>query len=77
MKNSLNYTTTEINREYLIKVNGRTENGYLNKLVGVRGLLALVGIDRANKMLARAYACAGDVCRFKVYGGIQVSFYIH
>lgn len=76
MKN-LNYTTTEINRDYLIKVCGRTAAGYINKLVGVAGLLTLVGIDRANKMLARAYACTGDVCRCKVYGGIQVSFYIH
>lgn len=76
MKN-LNYTTTEINRDYLIKVCGKTAAGYINKLVGVAGLLALVGIDRANKMLARAYACTGDVCRCKMYGGIQVSFYIH
>ena len=77
MKKSLNYSTTEINREYLIKVSGRTNNGYINKLVGVRGLLDLIGIERANKMLARAYACTGDVCRCKVYGSISVSFYIH
>ena len=76
MQNVLNYTTAEINREYRIKVNGRTAEGYLNKLVGVKGLLEYIGVERANKYIARANACLGDVCRCKVYGGLQVSFYI-
>jgi len=74
MKKELSYSTTEINREYLIKVSG---NGY-NTLVGVAGFLALVGVQRANKMLERAAQCLGDVQRCKVYGtGLQVSLYIH
>ena len=73
-KKQLNMTETQINREYLIKVKG---NGY-NTLVGVAGLLALVGVEKANKMLDRANKCLGDVCRCAVYGtGLQVSFYIH
>lgn len=72
----LNYEPAQIVRDYRIKVNGRTSDGYVNKLVGVAGLLSLVGFERANKMLDRAYAChVGDVCRCKVYGGVQVSFY--
>lgn len=67
-------TTAAINREYKIKVHGQG----LNTLVGVSGLLALVGVERAAKMLTRANACAGDVCRCRVYGqDTQVSFYIH
>lgn len=73
----LNYKPAQIVKDYLIKVSGRTEAGYVNKLVGVAGLINLVGTERANKMLDRAYACLGDVCRCKVYGGIQVSFYVH
>lgn len=73
-KKQLHMTETQINREYLIKVKG---NGY-NTLVGVAGLLALVGVEKANKMLDRANKCLGDVCRCAVYGtGLQVSFYIH
>ena len=67
-------TTAAINREYKIKVHGQG----LNTLVGVSGLLALVGVERSAKMLARANACAGDVCKCRVYGqDMQVSFYIH
>lgn len=67
-------TTAQINFNYLIKVKGQG----LNQLVGVAGLLALVGIERASKMIARANACLTDVCKCRVYGqDLQVSFYIH
>lgn len=66
-------SVSQINREYLIKVTGE---GY-NQLLGVGGLLQMVGLQRATKMLQRANVCAGDVCRCKVYGGVQISFYIH
>ena len=67
-------TTAQINREYLMKVHGQG----LNQLVGVAGLLALVGVEKASKMIARANACTGDVCKCRVYGqDLQVSFYIH
>lgn len=78
MKQTLNYTTSQINKDYLIKVNGTTEDGRkLNTLVGVSGLLELIGIERANKFLDRAYNCLTDCCTCKVYGGLKVSFYIH
>ena len=73
-KQNLIMSETQINREYLIKVYG---NGY-NTLVGVAGMIALVGAEKANKMLERANKCLGDVCKCAVYGtGLQFSFYIH
>lgn len=75
---TLHYSSREINREFLIKVAGRLVSGeYINKLVGVKGLLEYVGIDRADKMLKRAFASKTDCLTCKVYGGIRVSFYIH
>ncbi len=51
-----NYTVTEINRNWLIKVYGVDENGKrINKLVGVSGLLQLIGVDLAAKFIARAF----------------------
>lgn len=73
LEREVNITSAQINLNYLIKVFG---DG-LNQLVGVGGLLELVGVERAAKMIKRANASAGDVCRCKVYGGVQVSFYIH
>ena len=73
LEEQIGMKTSKINREYLIKVSG---DGY-NQLLGVGGLLEMVGLDKAVKMLKRANASTGDVCRCKVYGGVQVSFYIH
>lgn len=73
----LNYSPKQIVKDYIIKVYGWMNGERLNKAVGVQGLVELIGYERANKMLTRAYACAGDVQRCKVYGGLQISFYIH
>ena len=73
----LDYTPKQIVKDYLIKVYGYLNGERVNKLVGVYGLVELIGYERANKMLARAYNCLGDVQRCKVYGGLQISFYIH
>lgn len=67
-------TTAQVNFNYLIKVHGQG----LHQLVGVAGLLALVGIERAVKMLARANKAQGDKCTCRVYGqDLAVTFYIH
>lgn len=42
--NGLDYTTKEINRNFRIKVNGMIDGKKVNKLVGVKGLIELVGI---------------------------------
>ena len=75
---TLNYTTTEINKEWLIKVNGIDENGQkLNTLVGVSGLINLVGELFAAKFINRAFESMEDICVCKLRRGIKVSFYRH
>ena len=77
MKKSLNYKTSEINRNFRIKVSGRDENGKrINKLVGVAGAIALIGIEMLNKLLRRAFSCMEDVCVCKLRRGIRFSFYV-
>lgn len=76
-KNSvLNYTTSYINRNFRIKVYGVDNEGRkINKLVGVAGIIALVGIEMLNKLLKRAFSCLLDKCVCKLRRGITVSFY--
>ena len=77
MKQNLNYQTSEINRNFRIKVSGRDENGKrINKLVGVAGAIVLIGIEMLNKLLRRAFACMEDVCVCKLRRGIRFSFYV-
>lgn len=73
--NGLEYTTTEINRNYKIKVYGYVDGIKINKLVGVRGLIQLIGVEMTNKMLRRAFRCMGDVQVCKLRRGIKISFY--
>ncbi len=77
MKQNLNYSTSEINRNFRIKVSGRDINGKrINKLVGVAGALALIGAEMLNKLLSRAFDCMDDVCVCKLRRGIKFSFYV-
>lgn len=76
-KNSLTYSTKEINRNFRIKVAGVDANGNkINKLVGVSGAIALIGIELLNKFLKRAFSCKDDVCVCKLRRGLKFSFYI-
>lgn len=67
--NGLLYTTKEINRNFRIKINGIVDGKKVNKLVGVKGLIELIGVEMANKMLRRVMApmikpfanCAEDI----------------
>lgn len=75
-KQNLIYSTTEINRNFRIKVYGIDENGNkINKLVGVAGLITLIGVEFLNKFLNRAFNCLQDVCVCKLRRGLKVSFY--
>ena len=67
--------TRLINQNFRIKVFGLTENGKVNTLVGVDGLINLVGMAQANKMINRAFNSLGDVCHCKLRRGLKVSFY--
>lgn len=73
--NGLEYTTREINRNYKIKVYGMVDGIKINKAVGVRGLLELIGVEMANKMLRRAFRCLEDKQVCKLRRGIAITFY--
>ena len=77
MKNLL-YTTTEINKNFRIKVFGIDETGKkVNKLMGVSGAMRLVGdIKIFNNLLDRAFNSMDDVCVCKLRRGVKVSFYV-
>jgi hypothetical protein len=73
-----NYSTKQINANWLIKVYGVDENGNrVNKLVGVSGLLKLIGLDLAAKFIARAFRDALDKCVCKLRRGLKITFYAH
>ena len=76
MTDVLNYTTATINKNFRIKVYGVDNMGNrINKLVGVAGILALIGVELLNKFLNRAFHCMDDVCVCKLRRGLKVSFY--
>lgn len=73
----LKYTKKFINSNFRLKVYGLDEAGKkINKLVGVSGLIALIGIDLLNKFIDRALKAGLDKCVCKLRRGLQVSFYI-
>lgn len=70
--NGLLYTTKEINRNSRIKINGIVDGKKVNKLVGVKGLIELIGVEMANKVLCRAFNKVGDA-----YIDITFEFALH
>lgn len=77
MKKNLIYTTSEINKNFRIKVFGYNAEGKkINTLMGVAGILALIGEELLNKFLARAFNSMDDVCVCKLRRGLKVSFYV-
>lgn len=73
--NGLERTTREINMNFRIKVNGIVDGKKINTLVGVSGLIKLVGIEMANKMIRRVFNGKGDKIECKLRRGIKVVFY--
>lgn len=71
------YSTSYINRNYLIKVNGISPSGSkLNVLVGVSGAIALIGEELFYKFVGRAEKdYTHDVTHCKLRRGIKFSFY--
>lgn len=77
MKKNLIYTTSEINKNFRIKVFGYNAEGKkINTLMGVAGILALIGEELLNKFLTRAFNSMEDVCVCKLRRGLKVSFYV-
>lgn len=73
---TLALSSAEINRNWRLKVYGVDAFGHrINKLVGVAGLVALIGVEMLNKLLRRAANCLLDVCHCKLRRGLKISFY--
>lgn len=77
MKRTLNYSTTEINRNFKIKIYGMVDGKKVNTLVGVSGLIRLLdgAIDLINRLLNRAFSGMGDKVVCKLRRGVKVTFY--
>lgn len=72
----LKYTSKFINKNFRLKVYGVDgEGNRINKLVGVAGLIALIGIELLNKFIDRALKAGLDKCVCKLRRGLQVSLY--
>ena len=71
------YSTSYINRNYLIKVNGIAPSGNkINVLVGVSGAISLIGEELFYKFIGRAERdIQHDVTVCKLRRGIKFSFY--
>lgn len=74
--NGLERTTKEINMNFRIKVNGIVDGKKVNKLVGVKGLIELIGVEMVNKMLCRAFNGTDDKTVCKLRRGIKISLYV-
>ena len=74
----LNYSVSEINRNFKIKVFGRINGKKVNTLVGVSGLLNILdgATGLVNRLLDRAFKSKGDKCVCKLRRGLQISFYV-
>ncbi len=77
MEANLNYSVSEINRNFKIKVSGSVDGQKLNTLVGVSGLCNLLdnATDLINRLLDRAFRSKDDKCVCKLRRGIKVTFY--
>lgn len=69
--NGMKYSTKQVNANFKIKVYG---NG-INKAVGVKGLIELIGVELANKMLKRAFLSMDDKEVCKLRRGLKITFY--
>lgn len=70
-----NYSTSEINRDWRMKVNGVVNGHKVNCLYGCSGLIEIIGERLFWKFVERAYNSWADKCTCKVYGGVRVTFY--
>lgn len=72
----LKYTSKFINKNFRLKVYGvDAEGNRINKLVGVAGLIALIGVELLNKFLDRALNAGLDKCVCKLRRGLAVTLY--
>lgn len=73
----MRHTTTEINKEFRIKVFGFNNEGKkINTLVGVSGAIDLIGEEFLDKFVDRAYKQGLDACYCKLRRGLLVTLYV-
>lgn len=76
---AMTYSTSQINRDFRIKVYGyNNSDERLNLLVGVSGLIRLVGEELADTLVKRAFKNSyfvqnGKVCKLR--RGLKITFY--
>ena len=78
MNTSLAYSTKQINSTFKIKVAGfNFDTKRLNTLVGVSGLVKLIGVELANKLVKRAFENSRweDKTVCKLRRGLKITFY--
>lgn len=72
----VNFTTTEINRNFKIKVYGTNNGTKVDKAVGVSGLIREIGdYDIVNSMIEKAFNKGTDRVICKLRRGLKVTFY--
>lgn len=68
---AMTYSTSQINRDFRIKVYGyNNSDERLNLLVGVSGLIRLVGEELADTLVKRAFK---NSCKLR--RGLKITFY--
>ena len=75
---ALAYRTKQINSNFKIKVAGyNNDTKKLNTLVGVSGLVNLIGVELANKLVKRAFENSrwDDKTVCKLRRGLKITFY--
>lgn len=69
-------STTEINSNFRIKVNGINNEGRkINTLVGCDGAIKLIGKELFDKFVARAFNSTSDNTTCKLRRGLKITFY--
>ena len=69
-------STSQINKNFHIKVHGVFNGRKVNTLVGVSGLIRMVGEEFAEKFSLKAWDMMTDSQQFKLRRGLRVTFYI-
>ena len=72
----LNFDTAEINTDFRIKVSGQRNDKKYNTLVGVSGLINIIGIELANKIISKALTTLEDKIERKLRTGLKITFYV-
>lgn len=73
----MDYTTKQINRDFLINMQEYINGKRVRHLIGVSTLIELIGVTLANKFVHRAYRQGTDVCVCKLRRGLTIAFYWH